>query len=224
MELTKEELVKKIDQSRLESCITYKEVEDFINEAKKYGFGAVAVLPIHVAVAKRLLKGSGIKVDAAIGFPLGSLPTELKVSEVEWCLENGADEFDMVMNICALKSGEFDLVKKDIEEVVKAAKGRIVKVIIEVPLLTKDEIAVACNLIKEAGAHFVKTSTGFKTLKGWRATTVEDVKFLKQLVGTSIKVKASGGMHSTELAVACLKAGAERIGTISGVEIVEGLQ
>lgn len=224
MKLTREELAKKIDQTLLEPYTTKKEIEAFCNEAKKYGFASVAILPVHVPTAAGVLEGSDVKVDAAIGFPLGSLPTELKVSEAEWCVENGAYELDMVMNICALKSGKFDVVKKDIEEVVRVAKGRIVKVILEVPLLTENEIVMACNIAKEAGAQFVKTSTGFKGFKGWRPTTIEDVKLLRRLVGTNMKIKAAGGIRTAEQAIALIEAGADRIGTSSGVKIVESLQ
>ncbi|MHA1505594.1 MAG: deoxyribose-phosphate aldolase [Candidatus Asgardarchaeia archaeon] len=223
MKFTREELAKKLDQTLLEPYTSEKEMEAFCEEAKKYGFASVAILPVHVPIAARVLEGSDVKVTAAIAFPLGSLPTELKVSEVEWCIENGADEVDMVMNIGALKSGKYDVVKKDIEEVVKAAKGKIVKVILEVPLLTRDEVIKACEIVKETGAHYVKTSTGFKGFKGWRPTTVEDVKLLKECVGDKLKVKAAGGIRTAEQAIAIIEAGAERIGTSSGVRIVEGL-
>jgi deoxyribose-phosphate aldolase len=224
LKITREELARRIDQTLLEPYTSKTEMEAFCNQARKYGFAGVAILPVHVPIARRVLDGSDVKVVAAIGFPLGSLPTELKVSEAEWCIENGADELDMVMNIGALKTGDFDVVKRDIEEVVRVAKGRTVKVILEVPLLTKDEVIKACNIAKEAGAHFVKTSTGFKGFKGWRPTTVEDVKLLRQAVGTSMKVKAAGGIRTTEQAIALIEAGADRIGTSSGVEIVEGLK
>jgi deoxyribose-phosphate aldolase len=224
MIITKEMLARKIDQTLLEPYTSEREIEIFCNEAKKYNFAAVALLPVHVPTAAKILKGTNVKVDAAIGFPLGSLPTELKVSEAKWCIENGAEELDMVMNICALKSGRYEVVKNDIKEVVRIAENKIVKVIIEVPLLTKDEIRMACAIIKEAGAHFVKTSTGFKGFKGWRPTMVEDVRFLKQLVGNEMKIKAAGGIKTAEQAIALINAGADRIGTSSGTKILEEIR
>lgn len=222
MQLTREQLAKRIDEELLEAHTSEKEMEVFCEEAKKYGFKSVTILPIHVPVASRCLKGSEVKVDAAIGFSSGNLPTELRVKEVEWAVANGADELDIVMNISALKSGDLDVVKKDIKEVVKATEGSIVKAVLEVSFLTENEIRIATNLAKEAGAEFISTSAGLRWLGKWRPTGVEDTTLLRRLVGNSMKVKATGGIATVEQTQALIEAGADRIGTSSGAKIVGG--
>jgi len=151
-----------------------------------------------------------------IGFPLGAVSTDVKVFETNWCLEKGAEEFDMVINVGNLKAALYNEVYDDIKAVVDASKGKIVKVIIETALLTDEEKVAACVIAKEAGAHFVKTSTGFSK----SGATVEDVSLMKFVVGNEMKVKASGGVRSKEIALAMIKAGADRIGTSSGIKIV----
>lgn len=219
--ITRKELVQKIDQTKLNEEATEKEMSEFLEEAKKYGFVSVAILPVHVKLAKQILKGSDVKIDTTVGFPLGSMPQEFKELEAKNMVEAGADEIDMVINHCALKSGKYDFVKKDIEGVINAADGRVVKVILEVPLRTPEEVKKACEIAMEAGADFVKTSTGFKRFKNWRPTTVEDVKLMRGIVGDKMKIKAAGGIRTTEQALAMLEAGADRIGTSSGVTIAD---
>ena len=209
-----------IDHTNLRAYATEDDIIRLCDEAKEYGFYAVCVNPYRVRLAKERLKGTDVKVASVIGFPLGATPTEVKVFETKKALEDGADELDMVINIGALKDGDYEYVRKDIEEVVKVAreKGAIVKVIIETCYLTDEEKVKACELAKEAGAHFVKTSTGF----GTGGATVEDVRLMRKVVGPGMGVKAAGGIRTYEQAVAMIEAGATRIGTSSGVKIVEG--
>ena len=226
VKITEKELVKYIDQTNLKVEADEKEMTQFIEEAKKYEFYGVAVMPYWVPLASKIVKGSKTRVVAAVGFPSGTMPTESKVEETKWCVENcSADlEIDVVMNLSWLRSGRYDLVRKEINEIVKAADGRIVKVIIEAPLLSKEEIVIASLLAEAAGAHFVKTSTGFKGFHGWRPTTPDDVRLIRSVIGEKMKIKAAGGIKTTAHALAIIEAGANRIGTSSGVQIVEGLR
>jgi len=219
--MTREELLKYIDQTLLRPQATIEEMNVFLEEAKVYKFYAVCINPWFTKMAVEVMRGSGIKVGVAIGFPLGATTTRTKIYEAGEALENGADELDMVMNISLLKSGEYEAVRKDIEAVVKAADGAPVKVIIEVPLLTRDEVVAACLISELAGAQYVKTSTGYKGFRGWRPTTAQDVKFIKSIVGDRIKVKAAGGISTFSQALEIIDAGASRIGTSSGVQIIE---
>ncbi len=216
----KEDISRYIDHTNLRAYATEDDIIRLCDEAKEYGFYAVCVNPYRVRLAKERLKGTDVKVASVIGFPLGATPTEVKVFEAKKALEDGADELDMVINIGALKDGNYEYVRKDIEEVVKVARenGAIVKVIIETCYLTDEEKVKACELAKEAGAHFVKTSTGF----GTGGATVEDVRLMRKVVGPEMGVKAAGGIRTYEQAVAMIEAGATRIGTSSGVKIVEG--
>lgn len=217
-------MAKKIDQTNLHEEATEEEMRSFFEEARKYGFAAVAILPNQIKLAKTILKGSNVKVVAAIAFPLGSTSPELKALETKRAVQDGADEIDMVINNCALHSDQYDVVKKDIESVVKAANGKPVKVIIEVSFLTPELFEKACNIAMEAGADFVKTSTGFKRFSGWRPTTVKDVLEIKRIVGKKMKVKPAGGIKTTEQALAMLVAGADRIGASAGVKFVEDVK
>ncbi|NJE05463.1 deoxyribose-phosphate aldolase [Thermococcus sp. M36] len=214
------DVAKYIDHTNLKPYATREDIIRLCEEAKKYGFYAVCVNPYRVRLAKEVLGDSGVKVATVIGFPLGATPTEVKVFEAKKALEDGADELDMVINIGALKDGDYEYVKNDIAEVVKVAheRGAKVKVIIETCYLTEEEKVKACELAKEAGADFVKTSTGF----GTGGATVEDVKLMRRTVGPEMGVKASGGVRTYEQALAMIEAGATRIGTSSGVKIVEG--
>ncbi|QQY80524.1 deoxyribose-phosphate aldolase [Keratinibaculum paraultunense] len=208
-----------IDHTLLKPDATKKMIDKLCKEAKEYGFAAVCVNPYYVSRAKELLKDTNIKVATVIGFPLGANTKEVKAFETEDAIKNGADEVDMVINIGALKSEEYDVVIDDIKSVVKAANGKaIVKVIIETCLLTKEEKIIACKLAKEAGADYVKTSTGFSI----GGATVEDVKLMKEIVGDSLKIKASGGIRDYETAKAMIDAGASRIGASASIKIVEG--
>ena len=209
-----------IDHTNLKAYATGEDIIKLCREAMEYGFYAVCVNPYRVKLAKETLKGSGVRVATVIGFPLGATPTEVKVFEARKALEDGADELDMVINIGALKDGDYDYVRNDIAEVVKVAheKNAKVKVIIETCYLTEEEKVKACELAKEAGADFVKTSTGF----GTGGATVEDVRLMRKVVGEGMGVKAAGGIRTYEQALAMIEAGATRLGTSSGVKIVEG--
>lgn len=212
------ELAKYIDHTLLKPDATMSQVEKLCQEADTHGFFSVCVNPTHVKKSAELLKDSETKVCTVIGFPLGASTSSVKAYETVDAIENGADEIDMVINVGALKSGNHDLVRDDIESVVEAANATLVKVIIETCLLTDDEKRIACQLAKEAGCDFVKTSTGFSG----GGATVDDVALMKTVVGENIEVKASGGVRSREDALAMIEAGASRIGASSGIAIVSG--
>ena len=211
-------LNKYIDHTLLKPDASQEQIETLIEEAKKYDFASVCVNPTWVNFAAQALKATDVKVCTVIGFPLGANTPELKAFETSDAIQNGANEIDMVINIGALKSRNFDLVERDIRAVVEAAKGTLVKVIIETCLLTDDEKVKACQIAQKAGADFVKTSTGFST----GGATVADVALMRKTVGPDMGVKASGGARSYEDALAFIKAGATRIGASSGVAIMEG--
>ena len=211
-------LNKYIDHTLLKPDASQEQIETLIEEAKKYDFASVCVNPTWVNFAAQALKATDVKVCTVIGFPLGANTPELKAFETSDAIRNGANEIDMVINIGALKSQNFDLVEKDIRAVVEAAKGTLVKVIIETCFLTDDEKVKACQIAQKAGADFVKTSTGFST----GGATVADVALMRKTVGPDMGVKASGGARSYEDALAFIKAGATRIGASSGVAIMEG--
>jgi len=213
-------IAKYIDHTLLKPESTKDQITKICEEAKQYNFASVCINPTWVSYASELLKGTDVKVCTVIGFPLGATTSEVKAFETAQAIQNGATEVDMVINIGALKSGDFELVKKDIQAVVSAAKDKaLVKVIIETSLLTDEEKVKACQLSVEAGADFVKTSTGFST----GGATVSDIKLMRETVGPNIGVKASGGVRSAEDAKAMIDAGATRIGASSGVLIVQGL-
>ncbi|MCK4025888.1 deoxyribose-phosphate aldolase [Streptococcus iners] len=211
-------LNKYIDHTILKPETTKEQVAQILAEAKEYDFASVCVNPTWVAYAAQELKDSDVKVCTVIGFPLGANTPALKAFETQNAIENGADEIDMVINIGALKSKNDELVLEDIKAVVEASGEKLVKVIIETCLLTEEEKVKACQLSKEAGADFVKTSTGFST----GGATVEDVALMRKTVGPDMGVKASGGARSYEDAIAFIEAGATRIGASSGVAIMKG--
>lgn len=211
-------LNKYIDHTLLKADASQEQIETLIEEAKKYDFASVCVNPTWVSFAAQALKATDVKVCTVIGFPLGANTPEIKAFETSDAIQNGANEVDMVINIGALKSRNFDLVERDIRAVVEAAKGTLVKVIIETCLLTDDEKVKACQIAQKAGADFVKTSTGFST----GGATVADVALMRKTVGPDMGVKASGGARSYEDALAFIKAGATCIGASSGVAIMEG--
>lgn len=211
-------LNKYIDHTILKPETTKEQVAQILAEAKEYDFASVCVNPTWVAYAAQELKDSDVKVCTVIGFPLGANTPAVKAFETKDAIENGADEIDMVINIGALKSKNYDLVLEDIQAVVAASGDKLVKVIIETCLLTEEEKVKACQLSKEAGADFVKTSTGFST----GGATVEDVALMRKTVGPDMGVKASGGARSYEDAIAFIEAGATRIGASSGVAIMKG--
>lgn len=211
-------LNKYIDHTLLKPDASQEQIETLIEEAKKYDFASVCVNPTWVNFAAQSLKGTDVKVCTVIGFPLGANTPELKAFETSDAIRNGVNEIDMVINIGALKSRNFDLVERDIRAVVEAAKRTLVKVIIETCLLTDDEKVKACQIAQKVGADFVKTSTGFST----GGATVADVALMRKTVGPDMGVKASGGARSYEDALAFIEAGATRIGASSGVAIMEG--
>lgn len=210
------DIAKKIDHTVLKADATVETVKKFCDEAKKYGFASVCVNSCHASLVASELKRSGVKTCCVVGFPLGAMITSAKAFEAAEAVKAGADEIDMVINIGAVKDKNWDLVLDDIKAVVEASRPAIVKVIIETCLLTDEEKVKVCELSKEAGAAFVKTSTGFST----GGATVEDVKLMKQVVGDQLEVKASGGIRTPEFAEALLEAGADRIGASNGVALL----
>lgn len=210
---------KTIDHTLLKADATKDAIIQLCKEARQYDFASVCVNPSWVKVCHDQLKNTSVAVCTVIGFPLGANETATKVFETQVALQNGATEFDMVINLGRLKEGDDAYVVEDIASVVKAAEGNIVKVIIETALLTNQEKIKACQLCVQAKAHFVKTSTGFSS----SGATVEDVKLMKQTVGSQAKIKAAGGVRSLEDVKAMIDAGADRIGTSSGVALVQGL-
>jgi len=212
------ELNKYIDHTVLKATANKEDIKKLCEEAREYNFYSVCVNGCYVNDAKNYLEGTDVKVAAVVGFPLGAMTTTSKVFEAKEAIENGASEIDMVINIGALKSRNLKLVEDDIKAVVEASGRKLVKVIIETCLLTDEEKVEACQLAKLAGADFVKTSTGFST----GGATIEDIELMREAVGPTMGVKASGGARTLEAAQAFIKAGATRIGTSSGVAIMKG--
>ncbi|UCE15158.1 MAG: deoxyribose-phosphate aldolase [Candidatus Heimdallarchaeota archaeon] len=214
-------LAKYLDHTLLKADATDEEIKSLCEEAKRFGFASVCVNPTHVSKAAEYLQGTPVKVCTVIGFPLGATTPTVKAIETRDAIANGAEEVDMVINVGALKSGNDNLVKRDIEAVVNSAKNKaIVKVILETALLTKDQITKGCLLAKMAGADFVKTSTGFSTA----GALVEDVALMRQTVGPEMGVKAAGGIRTQEVAEEMIRAGATRIGASASVSIVKGTE
>ncbi|KMZ41617.1 MULTISPECIES: deoxyribose-phosphate aldolase [Bacillales] len=209
---------KYIDHTLLKPDATQEMIDKLCEEAREHDFMSVCVNPYWVKRSAELLAGSDVKVCTVIGFPLGASTIESKAAETRDAIANGATEVDMVLNVGALKSGDLETVKKDIAAVKQAAGDILLKVILETCLLTEEEKVVACKLSVEAGADYVKTSTGFST----GGATVEDIALMRKTVGPNVGVKASGGVRDGETAVAMIEAGASRIGTSSGVSIVTG--
>lgn len=209
-------LRKTIDHTLLKPFAREEDIRRLCREALEHDFASVCVNPCHVPLASSLLQGSSVNVCTVIGFPLGANTTAIKVAETREALAAGAREFDMVMNIGALKDERYDYVRQDIAAVVEAAQGNIVKVIIETSLLTDEEKVMACHLASQAGAAFVKTCTGFTD----GVATVEDIMLMRSSVPLSVRVKASSGIRDYATAKALLDAGAQRLGTSSGVAIV----
>ena len=213
------ELAKYIDHTLLKTDAQRADVTKLIEEAKAYHFASVCVSPIWVSYVSEALRDTGIKTCTVIGFPQGATPSAVKAFETKQAVADGADEVDMVIAVGKFKDGDDAYVKADIEAVVRAARGKaLTKVIIETCLLTDEEKRRACLLAKEAGADFVKTSTGFAA----GGATAADVKLMRESVGEAMGVKAAGGVRTRADAEAMLAAGATRLGTSSGVKIVEG--
>jgi deoxyribose-phosphate aldolase len=206
-----------IDHTILKSDCDYAGVKKVCDEAKKYGFASVCVNPSYIAYAAKELEGTGVTPCSVICFPFGTQTPEAKAFEAADAVKNGAGEIDMVINVGALKNKEYDLCYRDIREVVKAIDGKAkLKVIIEACLLTDEEKVRICTIAKLAGADFVKTSTGYSK----HGATVEDVALMRATVGPGMGVKAAGGIHNFDEAVAMIKAGADRLGCSAGVAIV----
>jgi len=209
-----------IDHTALKPEATPADIEKLCQEAKTYGFAAVCVNPTYVKMCSELLAGSHVAVASVVGFPLGASTIQMKSAETSEAVENGANEIDMVIPVGRLKSGDYDHVRRDIQAVVSAASGKLVKVIIEAALLTDDEKVIACQIAQQAGAHFVKTSTGFSK----SGATPDDVALMRKVVGDSMGVKAAGGIRTFADAMVMVHAGANRIGASSGVQIVRESQ
>jgi deoxyribose-phosphate aldolase len=208
-----------IDHTLLRPDCTEAEIIQLCQEARTYGFASACVPPYYVPVAARELSGSGVAVCTVIGFPLGYSSSRVKFREAEIALGEGATELDMVLNVSALKSGNLEAVKAEVEDLADLADvhNALLKVIIETALLTEEEMEVAARLCAEAGAHFVKTSTGFAS----RGASVADVELLRRVLPSNIRIKASGGIRTREAALAMLAAGADRIGTSNSLVILQ---
>ena len=208
---------KLFDHTILKADATRKDVKRVCDEAMAYSFCSVCVNSYYVPYVANLLHGSDVKICSVVGFPLGAMSTRAKALEARIAVMDGADEIDMVINVGALKDRDYSVVLEDIKAVKEACGEHILKVIIETCLLTDDEKVKACELAKEAGADFVKTSTGFSTA----GAKVEDVRLMRETVGPDMGVKASGGIHDKEFAKELVDAGANRLGTSATIEIVE---
>ena len=214
------DLAKYIDHTLLKPAATTEQIDRLCEEAKQYGFIAVCVNPVWVKRAVSNLRGTGVKVASVVGFPLGATIPEIKAMEARRALREGAREIDMVLNVGALKSGDHDLVQRDVAGVSEACRevGALNKVILETVLLSDEEKVVASRLAQQAKAHYVKTSTGF----GGGGATVFDVALMRETVGPKMGVKASGGVGSAEEAQQMIAAGATRIGASAGIKMVQG--
>ena len=205
-----------IDHTNLRSDALHSDIKILCTEAIQYKFASVCLNPVYVSYAKSILKDENLKVCSVVGFPLGADSEEMKYAEARFLIFQGVDEIDMVMNIAFLKERKLDLVKNEIKKVVEAADGNCVKVIIETSFLDQDEKTLASNIVMESGASFVKTSTGFSS----SGATLEDVRLIKKVVGDQVGIKASGGIKNKKEALEFIEAGANRIGTSRGVEIL----
>ncbi|ANN63876.1 deoxyribose-phosphate aldolase [Brachyspira hyodysenteriae] len=210
-------LNKLIDHTILRPDATIDEIRKLCIEAKEYGFYSVCVNSAYVNVAYNFLLHSDVKVCSVVGFPLGAMMKEAKAYETKVAVDSGADEIDMVVNVGFLKSKKIDLFERDIKKVRDACHASVLKVIIETCLLTDEEKVLACKIAKECGANFVKTSTGFST----GGATEHDVKLMREAVGKEMGVKASGGIKTYEDAIKMVEAGANRLGTSSGIAIMK---
>ena len=219
---TDDSLAHMIDHTVLKPDATQDQIAQLCYEARKHNFASVCINPTNVKLCAQLLKGSGVPVCTVVGFPLGATSTEVKVFETQQAVRDGATEVDMVINVGALKSRDYELVERDIASIARAchAGNAILKVIIEAALLTDEEKVVACQLSKVAGADFVKTSTGF----GPGGATMEDVALMRRVVGPTMGVKAAGGIRTFEDAQQMIAAGASRIGASASVKIVQGAE
>lgn len=210
------EISKLIDHTNLKQDAIKSEITQLCEQAITFGFASVCVNPVHVELVSSILKDEIPKTCTVIGFPLGSDPVEMKFAETRFLVHQGAEELDMVMNMGAFKEGEFELIYEEIGQVIDASDGRCVKVIIETCLLTKEEKILASNMVKNSGADFIKTSTGYSI----GGATIDDVRLIRETVGREMGVKASGGIKTLVDVKQMIDAGADRVGTSSAVEIV----
>lgn len=217
------ELKNYIENTLLSPDADEEKLKNFFEISKKYEVFGVCINPVHIKKAKEFFSGTNTKIVTVIGFPLGANLSETKAFETKKAIEDGADEIDMVLNIGSLKSKDYDFVKKDIEAVKLSSNGKILKVIIETDLLSKEEIKKACELCIDAHADFVKTSTGF--VKNGIGAKAEDIKLMSEIVKPhGLRVKASGGIKTLKQAMALIEAGADRLGTSSGKAILDELK
>ncbi len=214
-------LASKIDHTLLRPDATTREIERLCREATENFFVSVCINPCHVQQCAEILRGTSIKVCSVVGFPLGATTSDIKMMETMAVLDAGASEIDMVINISAAKSGIWNLVEEEVSVISKTCRSSdaLLKVIIETCLLSQEEKLRMCKIVTDTGAHFIKTSTGFSK----SGATVADIKFLRANVGSHVHVKASGGIKTKEQALSMIEAGADRIGTSSGIEIVRSL-
>jgi deoxyribose-phosphate aldolase len=208
-----------IDHTLLKPDATARDIEKLCAEAGEHGFFSVCVNGSRVELARHLLDGTDVKVGCVVGFPLGAMASDAKRYETEVAIDEGAQEIDVVLNLGRLKDGDGKFVLRELCDIVEAADERPVKVILETCLLTREEKILACHLAVESGARFVKTSTGLSA----GGATIEDVTLLRETVGPKFGVKASGGIRDTKTALAMIQAGATRLGTSSGILVLEGL-
>ena len=214
-----EKLSKYIDHTLLKPSATKKEIDILCNQALEYNFMSVCINPVHVSFCSKILNKSNIKICTVVGFPLGANKLIQKCAETSAAIDEGAKEIDMVMNIGSFKDKNYDFVLSEIQSVVLSANKNIVKVIIETGLLSRSEIIRACNIVNDSDAHFIKTSTGFAK----KELTVSDIKLIKKNITSKKKIKASGGIKTLSKLRGMLDAGANRIGTSSGVQIMKEL-
>lgn len=222
MKITAEQLANMVDHTNLKAFADNGTFEKLCGEAKQYQFKMVAINPAQIKRCKELLQGSPVHVGGAIGFPLGQTTLECKVFETEDAISKGADEIDYVINVAEVKNGNYEYIKEEMEQITKVCRKAdvISKVIFENCYLTDEEKKQVAEIAKEVKPDFIKTSTGF----GTGGATVEDVRLMKSVVGDAVKVKAAGGIRDLETALAMVEAGAERLGTSAGVEIVKEMQ
>jgi len=216
--MNKDQLIEIIDYTLLDLTVSKSDIEKFCQEAINYGFKTIFVNPYYLEFAHNIVDSHEIKVGAPIGFSLGCSTKKTKITEAEEAVKAGASELDMLMNLAAFKSEDYDYVEAEIRDFVQAAAGLTTKIIIESALLNMEEIIKACQLAETGGADFVKTATGFNG----GGAEIEDVKLMKKTVGSRLKVKAAGGIKTFEDALKMVEAGASRIGASGAVEIIEG--
>ncbi len=218
--ISPEKLASMIDHTNIKPDASVKDINNLCNDAMEYNFSSACVTPTNVALAHEILKSTNVNVCSVIGFPFGANKSEIKAFEALVAVEDGAVELDMVMNIGALKSNADSLVKRDIEGVVESADGMVVKVILETALLTNSEKIRACNISMEAGADYIKTSTGI----GYPGANIQDISLIRETVGHDMGVKASGGIRNLNTVLDMINAGASKIGTSTGPAIMKELE